>query len=730
MTFKLPFAAIAAALSFVAFAQHGAVAQEPTAGNTLDVRLVGQALVRFDLDERAPDCIAETRSALEGADVAFTNLEVAIRDPAEKQPKLMGAPAVVLDNLKSMGFNLLALSNNHSWDLGSHGTLHTIEEVKKRGFAYAGTGSDLLKAAAPTFLDTPSGRVALVSMASGALQDTARAGPSHAGVNELRFDKARSQLDSEDKERVLAAVRLAATEAPYVIVYYHNHYWGDNRLVTPEWMKAWARELVDAGATIFVAHGVPALHGVEIYKGRPIFYGLGNFIFHTKRIKHYGNDDHAFVSVIAKCIFKDGRLASLRFSPIHLSAGDKPIQETPILGAPRLARGAQAAKILERLSDQSTAFNTRLSIVGDEAEVVLDAAEVQPKSSQFGEPPVISSSWDDLLKGVSTLDDWQQRRQVLRTRYLELIRDQHKPAKPPLDLKVIDTKEVDGIYKRLEITYNVEADERAHAYVGIPLNLKESAPAVVALHGTFAREPYRTAGLVENPDKAYLDHLCRRGYVVIAPGHFVAGKRISPEGPYETDRFYKKHPNWTAVGKFTYEHSIAIDVLESFEEVDRDKIGAMGHSLGGQGTIFLAAYDERIKAAACNCSAPTFRHNPRVTQWARDRWYVYLKHIRPDLLKGDLPPIDFHEIISLVAPRAFLDVYALNDGNPLVQRQRVLMSLKIADVYELLGKPEHYSFYVHGRGHSVPYQSRELIYGFLDAHLKPESAIQSHLVDQ
>jgi cephalosporin-C deacetylase-like acetyl esterase len=278
------------------------------------------------------------------------------------------------------------------------------------------------------------------------------------------------------------------------------------------------------------------------------------------------------------------------------------------------------------------------------------------------------------------------------------------------------------------ISYNVEDGERAHAYLGVPLELAGKAPAVVALHGTHPEGARQLAGLVDDPEKASLDHLCRRGYVVIAPEHFVSGKRTPAEGAYETGRFYEKHPDWTAVGKFTYEHSIAIDALQTREEVDPTRIGAMGHSLGGHGTFFLAAYDERIKASVCNCGASFLRHNPVVEHWARDHWYVYLKHIRPGLLKGELPPIDFHEVIALIAPRAYLDVSALNDGNPLTQRQRVLMLMKVADVYELLGVPEQFAFFVHGRGHAMPHESRELIYGFLDAHLKPPEATQARLV--
>lgn len=344
------------------------------------------------------------------------------------------------------------------------------------------------------------------------------------------------------------------------------------------------------------------------------------------------------------------------------------------------------------------------------------------------DPPVIKSSWDDLLEGVQTAEDWAARRAVLRRRYLELIRDQYKPDKPPLDLQVHETVDIDGVYRRLSISYQVESDERAHAYLGIPLHLEGKAPAMVALHGTTADGMRQTAGLSGDPTKAFLDQLCRRGYVAVAPEHFVSGERIPPEGPYDTTRFHQKHPEWTAVGKFTFEHSIAIDVLLTRPEVDADRIGVMGHSLGGHGAYFLAAYDERIQVCVCNCGAAFFRHNPEVEHWSRDRWYVYFKPIRPLLLRGELPPIDMHEIIALIAPRAFLDVSALNDGNPLTQRQRVLMLMKIADVYQLLGKPENFAFFVHGKGHGAPHESRELIYGFLDAHLKPPEAVQVRLL--
>lgn len=341
----------------------------------------------------------------------------------------------------------------------------------------------------------------------------------------------------------------------------------------------------------------------------------------------------------------------------------------------------------------------------------------KPSSIQV---PKIISSWDDLLAGIDTLADWEARRTILRQRYLDLIRDEEKPPKPSLDIQVEESVQVEECYRRMLISYQVEADERAHAYLGIPCHLERSAPAVVALHGTTAQGGRQTAGLEGPSDKAYLDHLCRQGFVVIAPEHFVSGHRQPDAGAYETAAFYEKHPRWTAVGKFTYEHSLAVDVLLTHGEVDSDRIGVMGHSLGGQGAYYLAAYDERIKAAVCNCGAEFFRHNPTVENFARDHWYVYYPHLRPQLLEGRMPAIDIHEIIALIAPRAYLDILGLNDGNPLVQDQRVLMLLKIARLYDLCGVPENFGFYCHGQRHSVRPESRALLLKFFENHLRTD----------
>lgn len=360
----------------------------------------------------------------------------------------------------------------------------------------------------------------------------------------------------------------------------------------------------------------------------------------------------------------------------------------------------------------------------------------QPAPRLRSAPQPIPSSWDDLLAGVVTPADWQARKAVLRQRYLGLIRDDRKPAKPPLDLRVHECVDVDGIYERRLISYAVEADERAHAFLAVPHGLKNPAPAVVSLHGTYAHGKEREAGLEENPEKAFLDQLARRGYVVIAPDHFVAGERIPPEGAYDTTRFYQKHPEWTAVGKAAYEHAIAIDVLATLECVDRAHIGALGHSLGGHGAYFLAAYDPRVRVAVSNSGCAPFRCNSKVEAWARDHFYIYFKPMRAGLLRGELPPIDMHEIMALIAPRPFLDLSALNDliagDDPRLAgwtyRQRVLMLMKVMDAYELEGAAGNFAFYAHGQGHAAPHEARQLMYGWLDKHLKPPAVTQARPV--
>ena len=239
----------------------------------------------------------------------------------------------------------------------------------------------------------------------------------------------------------------------------------------------------------------------------------------------------------------------------------------------------------------------------------------------------------------------------------------------------------------------------------------------MALHGTFKQGKEQAAGLVDNPDKAWLDHFARRGYVVIAPDHFTAGHRVPSEGPYETARFYAKHPEWTAVGKFTYEHSIAIDVLQSLPEVDPDKIGVLGHSLGGHNTLFVSAFDERIKVAVTSCGFTRFAkyYNGDLTGWTHKGYMP-----RIDAVYGKDParmPFDFPDILASLAPRYVFINAPTRDAN--FDVDGVKESVDAAKKIFAIHKTEEHIVAVHPDcEHDFPPEIREQAYAFIDKALK------------
>jgi len=247
-------------------------------------------MIRSDIRAHAPAAVPVIESLLKG-DVVFTNFETTILDVKKGQSPKDGrflSPPEALESLKTFGFNLLSLSNNHAWDLKVPGIQNTLEQVKRLNLAHAGTGNTIQEAVAPGYLRTPKGTVALIGIASGLIEEGGAATPNRPGVNELRVEGNKPNL--EDTQRILQSIRDARKQADIVIVYEHNHVFDKpfrtimleelpERLGPPDWLKKWTHAEVDAGADIIVMHGAPLLHGVEIYRDRPIFYDLGNFIF-------------------------------------------------------------------------------------------------------------------------------------------------------------------------------------------------------------------------------------------------------------------------------------------------------------------------------------------------------------------------------------------------------------------------------------------------------------------
>ena len=375
----------------VVFAAALASALSPAAqSQAIKLTLTGQAMIRSDVRVHTPNIVPMLAPLLQG-DAVFTNYEATVGEKTSSGDRGFLSPPESLDALKGLGFNLLALANNHSFDLKVPGIQSTLREVGRLNLAHAGIGSSIDEAGGAGYLRTPKGTVALIAMASGFVADGGAATATRPGVNELRVDGGKTP-NVEDSTRILQSIRAARERADLVIVYQHNHVFDipfgtimseqlPERLVPPEWLKTWAKAEVDAGADVVVMHGAPLLHGVEIYKGRPIFYDLGNFIFQSPPTITMLDEPIIWESVVASVEFQGRALRSVSFTPIAMNkiGEGQPDAHDPSTinlflqtrGLPRPATGMQAHYILERLANLSRPFGTAVEITADTAAIRL-----------------------------------------------------------------------------------------------------------------------------------------------------------------------------------------------------------------------------------------------------------------------------------------------------------------------------------------------------------------------
>lgn len=377
--------------------------------NGVTITLTGQSMIRSDIRATVADAVPRIQSLLHG-DVVFTNFEGTV---AEAGQSVTGggrgflAPATALDALSALGFNLLSLSNNHAFDLKETGIGNTLREVKRLGIAHAGIGATLAEASAPAYVRVRNTTVALVASASGLIASGGAASVNGPGVNELRLmagdavNEANADLPGapanvpqrDDAARILQAIREAKQRADIVVVYQHNHVFGNKsfntifsegmaeRLEPNAWLRDWTHAEVEAGADVIVMHGAPLLHGIEVFRGKPILYCLGNFIYNVPPALTYISEPMSWESAVAYLEFQGKTLHSITLRPVALNyvgngQPDVHSQYTSneflyTRGLPSPAEGPQARYILERLADYSKPFGTRLKVEGAAATVEL-----------------------------------------------------------------------------------------------------------------------------------------------------------------------------------------------------------------------------------------------------------------------------------------------------------------------------------------------------------------------
>lgn len=272
------------------------------------------------------------------------------------------------------------------------------------------------------------------------------------------------------------------------------------------------------------------------------------------------------------------------------------------------------------------------------------------------------------------------------------------------------------------VQYNVEPNERINAYLLLPKNLQAKNPAIIASHqhaGEYYLGKSEPAGLSKNSMYHYGLDLCLRGYAVLCPDHLGFEDRRPPEyqrvenrdldgGNYERLLFCKYILNGSSLqAKYLSDLSRGVDFLESLPFVDGERIGAIGHSLGGQETLWLTWYDARIKAAVSSCGFSQIR------DIIRDG----INHNFAMFTRGFLQYGDIRDLLCDLAPTPFLMTNGIGDAifpvhgvNEIAEAAR--------NVYAEKEMADHFQSILFEGGHSFPVAVKEQAYHWLDRFLK------------
>lgn len=279
----------------------------------------------------------------------------------------------------------------------------------------------------------------------------------------------------------------------------------------------------------------------------------------------------------------------------------------------------------------------------------------------------------------------------------------------PLDVTVEEEVQTEKFIRR-RIRYTAEPGDRVPAYLLIPRDGRGKHPAVVCLHPTNRLGKDEVAGVAGRPSRQYGRELAERGFVCLVPDY-------PSFGEYNYDFQEPPGPYISGTMKGIWNHIRGIDVLESCPEVDSTRIGCIGHSLGGHNALFLAAFDQRIRAVVTSCGF-TALHNyygGNLKGWTSDR-YMPLIASRYDC-DPDRVPFDFHEVLGAICPRSIFVSAPLEDSNFDVQGVRDVIA-EVQKAYAFYDSPSRLKVVYPEGGHDFPEPVREEAYRWLADQLK------------
>lgn len=217
---------------------------------------------------------AKTADLLADADITFGNLETSVSTRGKAQDKqfTFRSRPETLQGLVDAGFDGVTVANNHAMDFGATALLDTIANLDNYKLGHTGAGSDEEEAFRPYVQEVRGKKVAILGI-SRVLPN----GSWYAGKNKIGIAQGYTM------EPMISYIKKTASEADYTIVYMH---WNKETMDYPEdYARSYAKAFIDAGADAVVGAHSHCLQGIEWYKGKPVFYSLGNFIFTSKSEK-------------------------------------------------------------------------------------------------------------------------------------------------------------------------------------------------------------------------------------------------------------------------------------------------------------------------------------------------------------------------------------------------------------------------------------------------------------
>ncbi|HEV7221787.1 MAG TPA: alpha/beta fold hydrolase [Pirellulales bacterium] len=279
---------------------------------------------------------------------------------------------------------------------------------------------------------------------------------------------------------------------------------------------------------------------------------------------------------------------------------------------------------------------------------------------------------------------------------------------PPLDPRETGRIEQDGVV-RISLSFVAEDKDRVTAHLYLPGDLKpgERRAAMLALHPTGAQGKDIVAGLGK-ANRGYGLELARRGYVVLAPDYPSFGDLANYD--FAADKYV------SGTMKGIVNHIRSVDLLQSRPEVDPERIGVIGHSLGGHNAMFVGVFDERLKVIVSSCGWTPFHdyYEGNIKGWTSDRYMPLLRDKYG--LDPDRVPFDFYEVVAALAPRAFFSSSPVRDSNFEVAGVRRAEPIARA-VYRLLGADDRLVVRYPECEHDFPSEVRQEAYEFVDRTL-------------